>query len=126
MKFNNYYRRPVTVGEVNNEPSKTVPDQAMTIDEIISRTQRGLPVTGVKVPMYNETDDGILPDLRKLDISEFHELKKRMYKAEKEIRKQLKEEEDKRKQEETEAYYKKKFATPEPVEPKQPTTPPES
>lgn len=110
MKFATYYDRPITKGSVNDKPSKTVPNQAMSIDEIIKRTQKGLPVTGVKIPLYNETDDGILPDLRRLDISELHELKKRMAQAEKEIRKQLAEDEEKRQLEETEAFYAKKFA----------------
>lgn len=109
MKFATYYDRPASKGSVNDKPSKTVPNQAMSIDEIIKRTQKGLPVTGVKIPLYNETDDGILPDLRRLDISELHELKKRMAQAEKEIRKQLAEDEEKRQLEETEAYYAKKF-----------------
>lgn len=117
MKFATYYDRPATKGSVNDKPSKTVPNQAMSIDEIIRRTQKGLPVTGVKVPLYNETDDGVLPDLRKLDISELHELKKRMAQAEKDIRKQLAEEEEKRQLEETEAFYRRKFGINQQAEP---------
>lgn len=96
-------------GEVNTLPSKTIPDQAMSIREIINRSQKGLPVTGVSVPLYNETEDGIMPDLRNMDISEIYELKIRIQQKEKEIKKQLEEEAEKRQLEETEAYYAKKF-----------------
>lgn len=114
MKFNSYYSREVSPGEKNTKPSKTVPDQAMTIAEIIQRTQKGLPITGVRVPMYNETEDGIMPDVSRMDISEVYALKRAIAAKEKEIRQRLQEEEQKRQQEETEAYYKKKFGTPPP------------
>lgn len=84
----------------------------MTIRQIIQRTQKGLPVTGVKVPVYNETEIGVMPDLRKMDISEIHDLKKRLKQSEDQIRKQLQQEEEKRQQQETEEFYKKKFGTP--------------
>lgn len=105
----NHYNNEKFVGEINNKPSLTVPDQAMTIREIINRTNKGLPVTGVRVPMYNETEDGIMPDLRNMDISEIYELKKRIQKTEKELRQKLEKEDLERKQKETEEYYKKKF-----------------
>lgn len=111
MNFNTYYNRKPSVGERNDQPSKTVPDQALSVREIINRTQKGLPVTGVRVPMYNETDDGIMPDLRNMDISEIYELKQRIKKTEAEIKRQLQEAEEKRQQEETEEFYKKKFAS---------------
>lgn len=111
-KIRTFYQPGQMPGEVNNDPSKTIPDQSMSIAEIISRTQKGLPVTGVRVPMYNETEDGIMPDLRNMDISEIYELKQRIAAKERAIRKQLQEQEEKRQQEETEAFYKKKFGTP--------------
>lgn len=114
MNFNSYYKRKRSDGEKNTLPSKTVPDQAMTVAEIIKRTQKGLPITGVRVPMFNETDEGVLPDISRMDISEVYALKKAIAAKEKEIRQQLQEQEEKRQQEETEAYYKKKFATPPP------------
>lgn len=112
MKFNTYYKREKPVGEKVTGPSKTVPNQAMTIREIINRTEKGLPITGVRVPLYNETEDGIMPDLRNMDISEIYELKQRIADKEKQLRKKLQEDEEKKQQEEAEAYYRKKFATP--------------
>lgn len=117
-KIKTYYARPVTVGEVNTKPSKTQPDQSMSIREIINRSSKGLPVSGIRVPIYNETEDGIMPDLRNMDLSEIHDLKQRLAKKQQDIRKELQEEEEKRQQEEAEAYYKRKFAAPsEPPKP---------
>lgn len=61
--------------ERNTLPSKTLPDQAMTVKQLIDRFQRGLPVTGQMQGEYSGEDDvlnGI--DLRTLDISEKHEI----------------------------------------------------
>ena len=55
-------------GEINLEPSMTIPDEAMTIAEIVRRYASGLPLTGGKVPMYEE--EGDMPDLSKLDLAE--------------------------------------------------------
>lgn len=57
-----------SVGEVNNEPSMTVPDQAMSIQEMLERFARGLPVGGARAAFYDEEND--LPDLRTLDLEE--------------------------------------------------------
>lgn len=57
-------------------PSKTVPDQTMSINEILQRYARGLPIEGAKVPMYDESDDPVyLPDPRTLDLTELQELR---------------------------------------------------
>lgn len=66
-------------GEVNNLPSMTVPDQSMTIKEIMDKYTRGIPVNAAKVPIYDEDDD--MPDLRTLDISEIADLR-HQYEAE--------------------------------------------
>lgn len=72
--FNNkYYHPPVYAGEVNSEPSMTVPDQTMSLRTILDRHARGLPITGVnEQPTYNEDAEGI--DLKSLDLSEAHDL----------------------------------------------------
>lgn len=109
VTIRNYYQRPETKGEISNQPSLTVPDQSMTIAEIISRTQKGLPVSGVRVPMYNETEDGILPDVSKMDISEIYELKRKIAHTEKELRKKLQQQQQEEQQRQTEEFYRKKF-----------------
>lgn len=54
--------------EVNDLPSLTIPDQTMTIPEILERYARGLPIGGVNEGYYDEEDD--LPDPRTLDLEE--------------------------------------------------------
>jgi hypothetical protein len=59
--------------EVNDLPSLTVPDQTMSVKEILERYARGLPLgAGERVPMYDEEDD--LPDPRTLDLVDRQEL----------------------------------------------------
>lgn len=109
LQIKTHYAYPTSLGESNFMPSKTTPNQAMTVAQIIARTKKGLPVTGVKVPLYNETEDGVLPDLRNLDLSEVHELKVRIQQTERDIRKQLQQQEDENQRQQTEEYYRKKF-----------------
>lgn len=60
-------------GEVNTQPSKTIPNQARTISELFDRFARGLPVEGAKVEVWNGSDDD-LPDVSKLDLADRQEL----------------------------------------------------
>lgn len=62
-----------TDGETNELPSLTVPDQSMSVRELLERHTRGLGNTGVKVPMYDDEDE--LPDVRTLDLAELEELR---------------------------------------------------
>lgn len=61
-------------GELNFLPSETVPDQTMSMREIVSRFARGLPIEGAKNPVYN--DDMDLPDPKKLDLEELWQLQR--------------------------------------------------
>jgi hypothetical protein len=66
-----------TVDEVNNQPSLTIPEQSMSIREIISRYANGLPVSASqRVPIYH--GDEILPDPRTLDLAELQDLRQRI------------------------------------------------
>lgn len=77
QNFNPEYRRikrqqPL---EKNNGISKTVPDQTMSIREIMQRHSRGLDIDQ-KIPLYHdesqlETETG--RDPRTMDISEIHD-----------------------------------------------------
>lgn len=57
--------------EFNQKPSETVPDQSLSIKEIISRFASGKPLP------QSETyyTDEVLPDIKKLDLVDIHELK---------------------------------------------------
>jgi hypothetical protein len=61
-------------GEKNNLPSKTVPDQSMSIPELIRRYASGLPLGGAKVPLYEGEEDVLQGvNFQKLDLSEKHD-----------------------------------------------------
>lgn len=74
MKVRNQYNGKTfpSDGEKNFGPSQTVPDQTMSIKEILERYARGLPMDG-KVPIY-EGEDGDGIDPRRLDLSERQEI----------------------------------------------------
>jgi len=59
--------------EFNTLPSMTIPDQTMNIRTILERHSRGLPIDGIKVPIY-EGEENDLPDWRRLDLAERQEL----------------------------------------------------
>lgn len=54
------------------EPSLTIPDQTLTIREILDRYARGLSIDGVKNPLFDDED--FLPDPRTLDLEERYQL----------------------------------------------------
>lgn len=64
------------LGEINDQPSNTIPDQTLSIKEILNRYARGLPIGGQKFPIY-EGEDNDLPDPRHLDLAERDELAQR-------------------------------------------------
>lgn len=80
-------------------PSKTLPDQTMSIKELLDRNARGLPLGGQRVPIYEPDSD--LPDPRRLDLAEREELALQYaqelqdLKAKEELTKQLKSDADK-------------------------------
>lgn len=60
-------------GEQNNLPSKTVPDQTLTMQEILTRYARGLPISNGKQPIYHGEEE--MPDFRTMDLVEIQEYK---------------------------------------------------
>lgn len=62
------------IGEVNNEPSETIPDQSMSIRTLLDRYSRGLPISGERTPIWQQGDDyNDMPDPRTLDLAERQE-----------------------------------------------------
>lgn len=65
-------------GEVNLLPSETIPDQSLTIKEIVGRYVRGLPITG-SIPVYDDDDDVlnevVYPDITKMDLADLQQMK---------------------------------------------------
>lgn len=75
MKFQTPYYRHKVKGENFTLPSLTVPDQTLSIPEILRRYSRGLSLGGMRTPIYEGEDDlfdGVDP--RTLDLSELHEI----------------------------------------------------
>ena len=71
MRIQHQYATNDYKGQINNKPSMTVPDQALSIKEILSRFSRGLPVGGFPTT-FDDMDDpeDMLPDPRTMDLSE--------------------------------------------------------
>ena len=74
MNFTNHYtfREDYHQGEINNLPSETIPDQSMSVSEIMRRFASGLPISGQRVQLFEDSD---LPDIDKLDLVEKAELR---------------------------------------------------
>lgn len=64
-------------GEINRFPSETIPDQSLTVREIMQRYAQGLPLEGERVPVYNGEDID-LPEFQYLDLAEREEYKNRV------------------------------------------------
>lgn len=78
MKFRTQWTGQIgkpRVFDLKAQPSLTVPDQSMTISEILKRHARGLPIMGGKKMIFEAVenagfDDDRLPDLSKMDYAE--------------------------------------------------------
>lgn len=72
MKFKNHFNTsefPKTY-ETVNPISQTIPDQSLSIREIMDRYARGISMHNQqKMPIYNGEDD-LMPELSKLDLAE--------------------------------------------------------
>lgn len=78
MKIQTAYNYERPKGQVFTQPSLTVPDQSMSIREILHRFARGLSPSSSRTPMFEGNDqtefDEYMPDLRGLDLSEREEV----------------------------------------------------
>lgn len=62
-----YTNRHSDSGEKYQLPSRTVPDQSMSVTEIMQRFASGLPVDGARVAMFEEEQ---MPNVAAMDLSE--------------------------------------------------------
>jgi hypothetical protein len=83
-------------GQLNNQESKTVPDQSMTLRELLIRYAKGLPLEGAKTPIW-EGEEGFDIDPEKLDLAEREELAEKAREELKAINERIKEEVEKKK-----------------------------
>lgn len=63
--------------EFNSLPSLTVPDQSLSVQQLMARNAQGLSTFSGQVPMYALNDDEFdeLPDVKRLDLTELEELR---------------------------------------------------
>ena len=61
-------------GETNTKPSMTIPDQTMSIPELIRRYANGQSLGGVKTPIYEENDILNGRPFASFDLSEQHDI----------------------------------------------------
>lgn len=60
--------------EINDQPSQTVPDDAMTIQEIVNRYAHGMPLPPGRAGEYFPEDSDLPHDLDNLDLAEREEI----------------------------------------------------
>jgi hypothetical protein len=60
---------PESEGEVNTMPDMAIPDHNLTLRELVERYSRGLPIDGMRTPIYDGEDE-FIPDPRTLDLAE--------------------------------------------------------
>lgn len=80
MKFNKKYDFDPSIGKrLVTGPSMTIPDQTMSVAEILMRYSRGQPFQAGKPGSYLGDDDDLLDgvDINSLDIEEKHQVMRR-------------------------------------------------
>lgn len=71
MKFKNHYNSVPDKGEHNDEASQTVPDQSLSVEEIMERYAKGLTLHGQTPVWMNDDDDDLsFDDWDRLDFAE--------------------------------------------------------
>lgn len=83
MNKNNFAREY----EKNTKPSVTVPDQAMSVKEILRRYANGLPLSQSNDLVY--TGDDYTPDLRTMDLVDIERLQAQNLRDIREMEKEL-------------------------------------
>jgi hypothetical protein len=78
MKIKTNYNRQQheRKGETNSKPSKTIPDQTLSIPELIKRYANGQSLGGVKTPFYEDTDILNGKPFASFDLSEQYDIVK--------------------------------------------------
>lgn len=77
LKIRTQFNYELSVGERNSTPSKTIPDQTLSIPELIKRYASGRPLEGKRTPFYDEDPEKDLLGGRpfaSFDLSEQHQI----------------------------------------------------
>lgn len=77
MKFKTQYNAQdfKQRGEINYMPSKTIPDQTMSIRELLQRHTRGLPLPQNSNYYFDGEEEFQSPDFSRMDLAEVEEFK---------------------------------------------------
>lgn len=95
------YTHPATTaakyqGQINEQPDMTIPDQSMTLRELLVRYAKGLPLEGAKTPIW-DGEEGFDTDPERLDLAEREELAEKAREELKAISERVKDEVEKKK-----------------------------
>lgn len=111
---NNSHVFDVQKERIKYGPSLTVPDQTMSLKEILARSTNNMPLEGEREPLYY--DEVSVPDIRRLDyverqelIDELEQKYQDMQKDLENLRERQNEENEKRKDAEYEAKFLAKY-----------------
>lgn len=98
-QFNQSFKDAVK--EEFKTPSMTIPNQSMSIPELISRYAKGLPLGGARVPVYEDDSEDLLDGVNwnTLDLSEKASFMDMMRKEVSDIKGRLKESQKKKTEE---------------------------
>lgn len=91
MNWNTQFNKHITREETYTLPSLVVPNEAMSIREILVRYSRGLPIDQ-KVPMYDE--EQFLPDVKHMDLADLQTMRENIAAEIEEKKQQLKNQQD--------------------------------
>lgn len=110
MKFKRQWQikyKGTITGEINQEPSKTIPDQALSLRELLENHSRGIESdqTEYRGEYFEETE---IP--RFDDITDLHEYRRKLERQSKELEAQIKAENAEKKKKDAEAAESKKVA----------------
>lgn len=72
--FLNFKEQPI-VGEINNSPSLTQPNEVLSIKELLARHLKGIPVDSSFGEGTYLGDDLDIPDIRSMDLSEIEDMR---------------------------------------------------
>ncbi len=70
----NWMNYTKTEGQKFTQPSQTVPDQTLTVRELLVRHTRGLPLDGYREPIYDEDETSQGLRLESLDLVDKQQL----------------------------------------------------
>lgn len=75
MKIRNQFHTKQYPGKVFTQPSMTLPDEAMTMREILTRYSNGQPLGGAKVAIWDEEEISMGINPKKLDLTDWDNIR---------------------------------------------------